>query len=85
MRSKKHHKSTITRVMAIRAITENNYEPGNAQKCYKAVWRRYVYPIYGCCYRTYLNYLGIPTPPVRRSHPGQLLLFNFDDEETAAK
>lgn len=84
MRSKqKHHKSTIKRVMAIRTITENNYEPGNANKCYKAVWRKYIYPVYGCCYRTYLNYLDIPAPPETRHHPGQLFLFDTDERNAA--
>ena len=76
----KHHKSTLARVIAIRAITEKHYEAGNNSRCYKSVWRYYVFPIYGCCYRTYLNYLGIPTDPSSKEEdPQQLSLFDFDE------
>lgn len=79
MEKHKHHKSTLARVIAIRAITEKYYEAGNNSRCYKSVWRYYVYPIYGCCYRTYLNYLGIPTHSVPEDDPQQLSLFDFDE------
>ncbi len=35
-----------------------HYEAGNQAKCYAAVWRRYIEPEFGICYRTYLNLLG---------------------------
>ena len=41
----------------IRLLVKRHYEPGNHMRCYKAVWRRYVYPKTGICYRTFLNYL----------------------------
>lgn len=79
MEKKKHHKSTMARVKAIRAITEEHYEAGNNARCYKSVWRYYVYPVYGCCYRTYLNYLGIPaTKP--SIDPRQMTLFDFEED-----
>lgn len=78
MKKHKHHKSTLARVKAIRAITEKHYEVGNQSRCYKQVWRYYVFPIYGCCYRTYLNYLDIPLqPPTQTIDKRQLSLFDF--------
>ena len=72
MEKRKRHKSTVARAAAIRAITEAHYEPGNNRRCYKSVWRYYVYPVYKICYRTYLSYLGIPTAP-RRDYQGPSL------------
>lgn len=45
-------------------IVQQNYEPGNQTKCYKAVWKRHVYPVYPICYRTFLSYINArPQPP----------------------
>ena len=63
MENIKHYKSTYDRVKWIKALTDLYYEPGNKARCYKAVWKRYIYPIYPMCYRTYLNYLNIPPEP----------------------
>ena len=78
MGAQKHHKSTIERIKKVRALTERYYEPGNNQRCYKAVWKKYVNPIYPMCYRTYLNYLNIPTPPPKPTAI-ELTLFDFFD------
>lgn len=59
MTMKKRHKSTIARAKHIKALTALHYEAGNQAKCYRAVWRHYIKPEYGICYRTYLTYLGI--------------------------
>lgn len=76
MEKHKHHKSTLARVKAIRAITEQHYEAGNNRRCYKQVWRHYVFPKYGCCYRTYLNWLGIREPKEAKEEDSrQLTLF----------
>lgn len=76
-RKRKHYKSTLSRVAAIKAITEQYYEPGNNHRCYKQVWRYYVFPKFGCCYRTYLNYLGInPETHVPKEDSMQLSLFD---------
>ncbi len=84
MSKHKHHKSTLARVASIRAITEQHYEIGNNSRCYKWVWRYHVYPAFGCCYRTYLNYLGIPTPPpVQQEDKRQLSLFDLIEENPA--
>ena len=61
MGKKGRYESTIRRAENIRKLTQMYYEPGNLARCYKSVWRRYIYPIYPMCYKTYLNYLGIPT------------------------
>jgi hypothetical protein len=78
MEKRNHHKSTIERVKAVRFITEQHYEIGNQARCYKAVWRQYIFPLYKICYRTYLNYLGIPTPPTPPPSSGQLTLWDMD-------
>lgn len=80
MTKHKHHKSTLARVKAIREITEQHYERGNNRRCYKSVWRHYVYPVFGCCYRTYLNYLGIPVTVNHEKSPKQPSLFDFIEE-----
>lgn len=59
----------------VRAITEQHYESGNQARCYKAVWRQHIFPKFKICYRTYLNYLGIPTPPPVQQ-PQQLTLWD---------
>lgn len=66
----------------VRAITERHYEGGNQARCYKAVWRQHVFPVFRICYRTYLNYLGIPTPPPAQL-PRQLSLWEAPDGSPA--
>lgn len=65
-----------------RAITERYYESGNQARCYKAVWRWHIFPVFKICYRTYLNYLGMPIPPPVRQ-PRQFALWDMDDENPA--
>lgn len=45
MGNKKHFNSTLERVKRIRMLTERYYEPGNNARCYKAVWKKYIYPV----------------------------------------
>lgn len=59
MAKKKRHKSTLARSEKVKAITALHYEAGNQAKCYKAVWRRWIEPEFGICYRTFLNMLGL--------------------------
>ncbi len=68
------YKSTSLRIRDICAITNTHYEVGNQSKCYKAIWRQYIEPKYGICYRTYLNYIGTPLP--REHEVKQLSLFD---------
>lgn len=56
---KRHHKNTILRMQKVREIVSLHYEAGNLAKCYKQVWRHYVYPKYPMCYRTFLSYLDL--------------------------
>lgn len=51
------HRNTLRRIEQVAALTERYYEPGRLDRCYKEVWRRYVYPLYPMSYRTYLRYL----------------------------
>lgn len=81
MEKRKHHESTIERVRMVRAITAQYYESGNQARCYKAVWRQHIFPKFKICYRTYMNYLGIPTPSV--SPPKQLDLWDMMNESSA--
>ena len=59
MAKRKRHKSTLARAEKIKAITALHYEAGNQARCYKAVWRRWIEPEFGICYRTFLNMLGL--------------------------
>lgn len=85
MSKHKHHKSTLARVKVIREITERYYEAGNNSRCYKSIWRHYVYPVFGCCYRTYLNYLSIPITMESEKGFKQPSLFDFIEENPADK
>ena len=49
----------MARSEKVKAITALHYEAGNQAKCYKAVWRRWIEPEFGICYRTFLNLLGL--------------------------
>ena len=75
MAKRKRHKSTLARAEKVKALTALHYEAGNQAKCYKAVWRRWIEPEFGICYRTYLNMLGITQEPERRQN-NQLSLFD---------
>lgn len=52
------HTNTKLRIKRICEITQKHYEPGNHSKCYKAVWRNHIYPLYPMSYRTYLSYIN---------------------------
>lgn len=54
-----YHPNTLKRIQAVCELTKRYYEPGRRDRCYKEVWRRYIYPIYPMCYRTFLNYIGV--------------------------
>ena len=77
---RKHHKSTLERIRKVRAIVDRYYEAGNNSKCYKAVWQRYVCPLYPMSYRTFLSYLDIPTPPPPPPTALEQSLFEFWDD-----
>ncbi|MCC8187376.1 MAG: hypothetical protein LIP08_07670 [Bacteroides sp.] len=52
------HKSRELRARKVAELANKHYEPGNQARSYKAVWRRFIYPVYPMCYRTFLNYLS---------------------------
>lgn len=53
------HSNTKKRIEAVCEIAQKYYEPGNQAKCYRVIWRHYIYPIYPMCYRTFMSYLSI--------------------------
>lgn len=73
MTNKKRHKSTLARAEKIKAVTALHYEAGNQAKCYAAVWRRFIYPEFGICYRTYLNLLGVEPEAEKQKESGPSL------------
>ncbi|MCF0219101.1 MAG: hypothetical protein HUK14_04895 [Muribaculaceae bacterium] len=75
MARKNRHKSTLARAKKLKALTNLHYEAGNQSKCYKAVWRRHIYPEFGICYRTYLSLIGID-PDTERRRDDQPTLFD---------
>lgn len=75
MAKKVRYKSTLCRIREICDITREHYEEGNQSKCYRAVWRNYIEPKYGICYRTFLNYIDTPMP--KEPETKQLTLFDL--------
>jgi len=71
----------MIRAKNIRKLTENHYEPENQAKCYKMVWKRFVHPLWGISYRTYLNYLNVDDDEAfpKKEDDGQLNLFSNND------
>lgn len=59
MSGKKRYRSTKKRIRAIIAIVNEEYQPGDQNHCYKAIWRRRILPEFGVCYNTFLSYLGV--------------------------
>ena len=59
MSGKKRYRSTKKRIRAIIAIVNEEYQPGDQNHCYKAIWRRCILPEFGVCYNTFLSYLGV--------------------------
>lgn len=51
------HESTKRRIDAVKKLAAKHYEEGNLAKCRKSVWRKYILPVYGIGYRTFLSYL----------------------------
>lgn len=54
------HKNTLMRIRKVHDIVNRHYEIGNQSKCYKAVWRNYVNPVYPMCYQTFISYINTP-------------------------
>lgn len=80
MGKKKRYRSTIIRIKEILEIVDRNYEIGNQKRCYKAIWRDFIYPKYGICYDTFLSYIGVKPSELKDDDneiqdPNQLSLF----------
>lgn len=73
-------KGYYRRAMTIQEITRRYYEPERQDRCFAAVWRRYIYPAFGICYASYLRYLKA-TPPSDSDRPTQKQLSLFEDLE----
>lgn len=61
-----YHRNTLKRIELVCRLVKMYYEPGRRDRCYKEVWRRYVYPVYPMCYRTFLRYIGVNVERERR-------------------
>ena len=78
-RKRRHYKSTIKRVALIREITAKHYEPGNHLRSYKAVWKKWINPVYPMAYDTYLRLLSIKEDEVESdAAPGWKQMTIFD-------
>lgn len=55
-------KGYYVRARVIKSIADEYYEKENQAKCHKRVWRKYVYPRFGICYRSYLKYCKVTIP-----------------------
>ncbi len=81
MDRKKRYKSTKKRMKAIIAIVNEEYQPGDQNRCYKAIWRRRILPEFGVCYKTLLSYLGVSPSELEeqpeKENTNQLSLFDL--------
>lgn len=81
MAKKKRFRSTKKRMKVILAIVEEEYQPGDQSRCYKAIWRRRIQPQFGVCYKTFLTYLGVQPSELEeepeKEDPNQLKLFEI--------
>lgn len=55
-------KGYYRRAQVIQEITRKYYEPERQDRCYAAVWRKYIHPSFGICYASYLRYLKVILP-----------------------
>lgn len=80
MGTRKRYRSTKKRMKAIVEIVKAEYQPGDQSRCYAAIWRNRILPVYGICYKTFLSYLGVPPSeleddPAEGEDSSQLSLF----------
>lgn len=52
-------KSKLIVLKRVSDIINEHYEPFCLRHCYSEVWRKYVYPELGICYRTYKSYVQL--------------------------
>lgn len=58
--AKKSNINYELRILKVCEIVQEHYEEGAHATCYKAVWKKHVYPLYPMSYRTFLNYIKTP-------------------------
>ena len=46
----------------------------------REIWRRYIYPVYGICERTFYNIINASVEPDNDIPNDMLSLFNFEEE-----
>lgn len=49
----------LHKVADVQRLTNERYEIGRQNRCYRWVWRNYVYPFHHIGYRAYLRLLGM--------------------------
>lgn len=70
-------KGYYRRARMIQEITRKHYEPERQDRCYAAVWRKHIRPVFGICYCTYMKYLkAVPPPDTPAPTHKQLDLFD---------
>lgn len=74
-------KGYYIRAKMIQEFTAQHFEPGRQDRCYAAIWRRYIYPRLGICYMTYLRYLKARAPGEASSQSKQLTLFDLNGKD----
>lgn len=68
--------STEKRILQVRAILREHYEPGRQDRSKQWVWRCYVKPLTGISRATFFRYLTADISPRNQSpQPRQLSLF----------
>lgn len=67
----KRNINTLRRIKLVCDIVNEHYEVGVLKKCYKAVWREHVYPVYPMCYRTFLNYIATPPGELKEAEEAE--------------
>lgn len=66
----KAYDSTKARIERVVEIVKREYEAGDQRKMYKAIWRKFIYPEFGICYKTMLEYLKKRPSEYNRSKKG---------------
>ncbi len=65
-----HYESTKARIERVNEVVKREYETGDQSKCYKAIWRKTIFPELGICYKTMLDYLKKKPSEYNRSKKG---------------
>ena len=68
--AQKAYESTKARIEKVVEIVNREYEAGDQRTMYKAIWRKYIYPEFGICYKTMLDYLRKKPSEYDRSKKG---------------